>query len=230
MHTDENNGGQNGPASPIGSAGPAPSVDGRVLRAARLREERRAQVLATARRLFAERGYHATSIADIIEACGIARGTFYLYFPSKRLIFDELLDLFFATVQAAVRRVDVSPGAAPPLEQMEDNVRRLLDVLAAERETARILLRGTVGIDEEFDRKLGDFYGRVHQLIERGLRLGVELGLVRPLDPAVAAWCVLGSIKEAVDRVLLAGDPPSQAGVEALGRDLMAFNLHGLFR
>lgn len=229
MHTDENNGNPTDPEPPVPAASSSP-IDGRVQRAARLREERRAQVLATARRLFAERGYHATSIADIIEACGIARGTFYLYFPSKRLIFDELLDLFFATVQAAVRRIDVSPGAPPPLQQMEENVRRLLDVLAAERETARILLRGSVGIDEEFDKKLGDFYGRVHALITRALRLGIELGLVRPLDPAVAAWCVLGSIKEAVDRVLLAADVPSAASIEALGRELMSFNLHGLFR
>src|SRR5438552_1828440 len=70
--------------------------DGRSARARRLREERRAQVLATARRLFAERGYHNTSISEIIAACRIARGTFYLYFESKRAIFDELLDDLFA--------------------------------------------------------------------------------------------------------------------------------------
>ena len=67
-------------------------VDGRVSRAQRLRESRRAAVLAVARRLFSQKGYHATSIHDIIEAAEIARGTFYLYFESKRAIFDELLD------------------------------------------------------------------------------------------------------------------------------------------
>src|SRR5690349_8227493 len=92
-------------------------TDGRVLRAQRRRDERREQVLATARRLFAEKGYHATSIHDIIDSADIARGTFYLYFESKRAIFAELLDGFFATLAKEVKRIDTSPGAPPPLEQ-----------------------------------------------------------------------------------------------------------------
>ena len=80
--------------------------DGRVSRAQRLREQRRQQILDAARRLFAERGYHATSIHDIIRTADIARGTFYLYFESKRAIFVELLDEFFHTLAGAVRRID----------------------------------------------------------------------------------------------------------------------------
>src|SRR5439155_18674793 len=110
--------------------------------------------------------------------------------------FDELLDGLFVTVQKAVQRVDVSPGAPPPLAQMRENERRILAVLANERETARILLRGAVGIDAEFDRKLSALYARVAKLIERGLRLGMELRLVRPCDAELCAWCVLGSAKE----------------------------------
>src|SRR3954452_25564840 len=85
-------------------------VDGRISRAQRLRESRRSAVLAVARRIFSQKGYHATSIHDLIEGADIARGTFYLYFESKRAIFDELLDDLVATLKAQVRRIDVSPG------------------------------------------------------------------------------------------------------------------------
>ena len=61
----------------------------------------RTAVLAAARQIFADKGYHATSIDDIIEAADIARGTFYLYFESKRAIFDELLDELFTTLAGA---------------------------------------------------------------------------------------------------------------------------------
>jgi len=44
------------------------------------REERRAQVLRHAKRIFAHKGYHRTNVADIISRARIARGTFYLYF------------------------------------------------------------------------------------------------------------------------------------------------------
>lgn len=205
----------------------SPLADGRSARAQRLREERRAQVLAAARRLFAERGYHATSIHDIIVAAGIARGTFYLYFESKRAIFDELLDGFFATLAEAVRRIDTGPGAASPLEQMHGNVRRILAVVSRERSMARILLREAVGLDEEFDRKLADFYGRVAALIERGVRSGLRLGLVRACDPVLVAWCVLGSIKEVVDRLVIGAD--AEPDLETIGLGLVEFNLRGLF-
>src|SRR5438128_12317130 len=114
---------------------------------------------------------------------------------------------------------------------MQDNVRRLLAVLANERQTARILLRGAIGIDEEFDRKLADFYGRVADLIEKGLRLGMQMGLVRPCDPALVSWCVLGSAKEVIDRAIVAGEVAAGSDeIEALGRELMEFNLRGIFR
>ena len=219
------------PATPA----PAPSSDGRISRAQRLREERRSQILATALALFGERGYHATSIADIINTAGIARGTFYLYFESKRAIFAELLDRFFATVAGAVRRIDVSPGAATPLEQMDDNLRRVFEVLARERPMARILIREAVGLDEEFDRKLVDFYGRVTALIERALRLGQSLGLVRDCDPALVSSCVLGSIKEVIERAFVVGPLPADRArpaldLEAARRGLVEFNLRAVFR
>ena len=59
-------------------------VDGRVVRARRRREETKHQILQTASRCFSRTGYHATSIQHIIEETGIARGTFYLHFQSKK--------------------------------------------------------------------------------------------------------------------------------------------------
>jgi len=210
----------------------APPVDGRVSRAQRLREERRSQVLRTARLLFAEHGYHQTSINDIIVAADIARGTFYLYFESKRAIFAELLDSYFVTLVQAVKRIEVGDGSAAPMEQMLDNVRRIVSVVRAERQMGLIVLRGAGGIDAEFDGRLAEFYGRVAALIESGLRLGITMELVRPCDPALIAWCVLGSVKEVVDRVVLAEgtEVGLAANVDHLARELVEFNLRGLFR
>jgi AcrR family transcriptional regulator len=201
--------------------------DGRVARAERLRGERRSQVLVAARRLFAEKGYHATSIHDIIDAADIARGTFYLYFESKRAIFEELLDGFFATLSSTVRRIDTSPGAPPPLEQMQATVDRIFAVMRNERSIARILIREAVGLDVEFDHKLADFYGRVTQLIARALREGIAMGLVRPCDPDTVAWCVLGSVKEVIDRVFVAGALDDE---QRVGRELIGFILGGVFQ
>jgi AcrR family transcriptional regulator len=203
--------------------------DGRVSRAQRLRESRRAAVLAVAKQIFSTKGYHATSIDDLIEAAGIARGTFYLYFESKRAIFDELLDGLLGTIQSVVRRIETGEGAAPPVEQMDATVDRVLETLRANRELARIILREAVGIDADFDRKLGDFWGRIRGMIANAVKTGQEMQLVRECDPDVVAHCVLGAIKECVHWSFVEADP-SGADLRQLGREMIAFTLMGLFR
>src|SRR5262245_63128344 len=49
-------------------------------------EETRRALLEAAARLFAERGYHATSVPDIVRAAGVGHGTFYEYFGSRHEI------------------------------------------------------------------------------------------------------------------------------------------------
>jgi AcrR family transcriptional regulator len=203
-----------------------PKIDGRVSRAQRLRESRRTAVLAVARRLFSQKGYHATSIHDIIEAAEIARGTFYLYFESKRAIFDELLDGLVATLQAQVKRIEVGPGAPPPVAQMDGIVDRVLQTLLDNREMARILLREAVGIDVDFDRKLSEFYGRIEAMIMGALSTGRQLGVIRPCDAKVVARCVLGSIKEVVQWAFVEQDPPP-VEMTPVGREMIAFMLKG---
>jgi AcrR family transcriptional regulator len=205
---------------------PPAKVDGRVSRAQRLRESRRAAVLTVARRIFSQKGYHATSINDLIEAADIARGTFYLYFESKRAIFDELLDGLVTTLQAQVKRIEVGPDAPPPVDQMNATVDRVLKTLLDNREMARILLREAVGIDSDFDRKLSEFYGRIEAMFVSALNTGRQLGVVRPCDANVVARCILGSVKEVVQWAFVEHDPLS-IDMQQMGREIIAFTLKG---
>jgi AcrR family transcriptional regulator len=52
--------------------------------------ERKQQLLDAAARLFAEQGYAATRVVDIVEAAGVAKGLFYWYFENKEALFGEL--------------------------------------------------------------------------------------------------------------------------------------------
>lgn len=57
------------------------------------REIKRKQFINAAFRLFTERGYSDTRIADITEACGMGKATFYEYFSSKECIFEEVFKM-----------------------------------------------------------------------------------------------------------------------------------------
>src|ERR1700751_4228654 len=55
-------------------------------------EDRRAQILDVARRLFAQEGYHDANIEDICREAGIARGTLYQYFENKESVMLEVMN------------------------------------------------------------------------------------------------------------------------------------------
>lgn len=56
------------------------------------KEQRVLQILEAAKRVFADKGYGAVSLKDIIEETGMSRGWIYLYYQSKDEIFEDLLN------------------------------------------------------------------------------------------------------------------------------------------
>ncbi len=205
--------------------------DGRVTRAERQRRERRESVLGAARRVFAAKGYHSASITDILEAADIARGTFYLYFQSKRAIFDELLDNFFDHLREKVRPIAVDGSAPPPLQQMRGMVLHVLEELVDNGDLTGILLHEAMGIDQEFDEKVRDFYGRILGLLQGALTMGKDMGLVRgDLDPITNSYCILGSVKELVSHLVAEAEAGRAPDLERITTEVVNFNLSGVFR
>lgn len=67
------------------------------------KKENRQKILLSARSLFAELGYEATAVRDIIRESGLSTGTFYNYFKAKEEIFEELADSVINEVRKKIR-------------------------------------------------------------------------------------------------------------------------------
>lgn len=165
-------------------------------------DERRAQLLAAARSVFARKGYHQAGVADIVDDVGVARGTFYRYFESKRAVFQVVLEQMMDEVVSVVQPIDVS---APIVPQVYANLERLVRTIMAE-DVARVLFTESVGIDAEGDDALRAFYDQALSRIERALLTGQALGVVEPGDVAIRARCLLGMLKEPVIQAHLSGE------------------------
>lgn len=207
---------------------PIESRDGRVSRAQRLRQERSTQIQVVARTLFARRGYHETTIQDILDGAGIARGTFYLHFDSKRAIFDLLIDDFLLRIRDVLTPVDVRPGAPPPLIQLTENLERMIAVLHDRRDLTRIILLLAEGLDAECDAKMAEFYSRVLALLAEAIERGQLLHLIRPCDPRIASQAALGSLKEVMLQWIVRRDS-TPAELAQVTHEILAYSLHGLF-
>ncbi len=156
---------------------------------------RRAQLLGAARTVFAAHGYHQSSVSDIIAEAGVARGTFYNYFESKRLVFQAVLEDVMDAVAGSVVPIDVDVPIPP---QVWANLDRLIRTLTTHGDVARVLFAEAVGIDAEGDEALRSFYSAATMRIQTALSLGQQLGVVRAGDPQMMARLMLGMIREPV--------------------------------
>src|SRR6188474_2510 len=97
-------------------------------------EARQRQILACAKRVFAERGFHAANVSHICAAAGIGRGTLYLYFANKHAVLTAILRETLDRVRALMERM-ASETAYPPPEK----VSRQAAIAASAAQLRRVL-------------------------------------------------------------------------------------------
>jgi AcrR family transcriptional regulator len=186
-------------------------------------DERRAQILTAARRVFARQGYHQTGVSDIIHEAGVARGTFYNYFESKRVVFHAVIEDLMFEVMSVIRPIDVT---APIPEQVRGNLGRIIEA-AMDRDVVRLLFAEAAGIDEEGNVLLRHFYDQVLLRIEGALETGMAIGWVRDGDARLGARCLLGMVKEPLFQAGLRGE---SVQVDALIDEMVRWMSGGLLK
>jgi len=175
--------------------------------------ERRQQILGVARDLFSKRGYHQTTIDDIVAQAGVARGTFYLYFEDKRAVFSDLVDRFAGQLSMAIVRIVTDDAARSVTEQVRENIRAIIATALADRAMTKILFSDAIGVDPAFDRKLQTFYDTVVQLLTESLKDGQALGIVADGEPRVLAYLTIGALKELLYQAVTLGFAEESADV-----------------
>jgi AcrR family transcriptional regulator len=167
-------------------------------RGAAKREERRQQILACARDAFAEDGYQAVTVDDIVARARIARGTYYLYFEDKRAVLDALVDEFLQRIASVIVGIDITHTSLSPREQLRRNVERITQLALSEPAMLKIALHDATGLDPAFDAKIRSFYEALRKLLGESLEEGQQNGIVRAGDRAVMVSIGLGGLKELV--------------------------------
>jgi AcrR family transcriptional regulator len=165
--------------------------------------------LDCAKRVFAERGFHAANVSHICEAAGIGRGTLYQYFANKRSVLEAILRETLDRVKALMERQSARTVKFPRPENVTRAqaiefearaLRELLEVVFADDHTLRILLREAVGLDVDVEKILGEIDAALVAIVERDIVAAMNAGFLRAMDPhAVAIMIVGGTEKLALD-------------------------------
>lgn len=127
----------------------------RTSRQAKTRATRR-QLLDAAGKIFAQKGYAETGVADIVAAAQVSVGTFYHHFDSKNALFDELWSELRSTLHVAVTVAQASArkavrsarneGIADDLRLFELGARAYFSSMWKERDTARAFFFGDLPV------------------------------------------------------------------------------------
>ncbi len=160
----------------------------------------RDRLLQAAMDVFAERGYHGTTVDDIVAASDSSKGAFYHYFASKQGIFLKLLDQLVAMVEAGVEEaIGRQEGA---IAKVEAALRVVLEVASAQRDLARILLIEAAALGPEFEQSRLGIHRRFAALIQRHLDRALADGAIPSQDTEAAAMAWMGAINEVVTQEL----------------------------
>jgi AcrR family transcriptional regulator len=109
---------------------------------------RRRQLLDVALRVFAESGYHATSMNDLAEAAGVTKPVLYQHFRSKRALYLELLEDVGGRLRDAIAKATTE--ATSPRGQVQAGFRAYFTFVASQQPAFQLLFGGGARRDEEF--------------------------------------------------------------------------------
>jgi AcrR family transcriptional regulator len=110
--------------------------------------QRRRQLLDVACGVFAERGFHATSMDDIAASAGVTKPVLYQHFPSKRALFIELLEDLGKRLLAALG--EATSAASTGRERVEAGFAAYFRFVTTDEAAFRVLFGASARNDRDF--------------------------------------------------------------------------------
>jgi AcrR family transcriptional regulator len=157
---------------------------------------RRTDILDAAVKIFAAKGFHNATVAEIAAASGFAIGTLYQFFESKEQLYaamlTEKLDMMYAVIRTAVEK--------------EADIVRKIELLAVSHfryveenaEFCSIFVRGDyLSLSEgsaELRKRMRSDYALHVAFIEEVMRAGIRTGILKEMDPSMMAAALTGIV------------------------------------
>jgi len=153
---------------------------------------RRTELTRAAARLFAEKGYHGTSTADLAEALGVQKGSLYAHIESKA---DLLWEVAREGAEAFHAALDAVPEEGPVVERIRAAMRVHLRVVAEQLDVATVFTREWRYLEGERRDRFVAQRRRYEERVRALFREGRDRGDLRTdLDDATAALLALSAV------------------------------------
>ncbi len=177
----------------------------------------RERLLVSAAATFAQKGYAAATVREIVKAAGVTKPALYYYFGNKEGIYLELMREAQSKLETLLDISLLEKGqACARIAKLCD---RLLQLLGENMQVARVIYAVYYGPPQgspAFDFDV--FHFRFRETLRELIREGIEAGELRPEDTADMAWAIIGAMNIAIEVELC--HPELSLGREGLERVL----------
>jgi AcrR family transcriptional regulator len=151
----------------------------------------RPQILATAKHLFIQQGYHGLSMRQLAEALGVSKAALYYHFRDKEELLLAILDSYLDEMEAGLAQVTQSQTRARP------RIRSLVEMILSQPAEQRAVIRLSSQEMAQLSAPARQAFNRAYHRkfldpIQAILEAGMQSGELRRMDPSVATWALLG--------------------------------------
>ena len=188
-------------------------------------DDKRRRILEAAVRVFAERGYETSRVADVAREAGVAYGLVYHYFGSKEAVLDAVFREAWGRLLAALAQAEETAARAP--DQLALAVKIVLRTWRDDPDLVRLLVREVIrspAIQDELDL-IGQAFATFERIVERGRSAGE---FRRDVDARLAAVFVYGALEEILTGWVLGTLPDDAEAIAAAEREVIATCVGGL--
>lgn len=177
-------------------------------RRAREWEWRRQEILRAAERVFAARGFHGATMAEVAREAEFSVGMLYRFFSGKEDLYYTLMEERSRRLLAELQRA--ASGQGEPLARLEAVLRRLFAFFQEHSDFYRLYVRERDFFEPAMREDMGErayrrYYRAFEALVGRLIEEGVRCGQLRALDPSELTHCLVGMVNSVVFHWLLEG-------------------------
>jgi len=197
---------------PLGTPSMTRSLNGR--------RDKRARILAAGLKLFANQPYQQVTMDKVAKLARVAKGTLYLYFPSKESLYlgvlSDGLEAAAASMQATIApKLDIA-------ERLQHAIAATIEFYYGRCDFLRLLATEEPRVGAARGRLLQSWREFGMKFFSSMIEEGIAAGAFRPLDPRLVAFAIIGTIRS----VLLHRD--TNRPVAEINRDLASLLFEGL--
>ncbi len=166
-----------------------------------------------AARQFAAKGYHPTSVADIVEGCGVGKGVFYWYFESKEALMHQILrDANFSLRRRQQQSLRNEPD---PIRRLQRGMHATMHWYAENRHMINVFQ--FAASEQEFAETLLESQENSLNDAARHVKEAMIAGRIREADPFMLTQALMGVTTHMVRKFLIEREhDPDQVATETI--------------